>query len=189
MVKTEYISRRKDRISDARRDRRSHMIKAAREMVGFECGENFNPFHTPLCPIDVVMVAGSPWMQAGLKNDFNKNGAAYLKLGGANTPSRAYFYRSAQNLMLFIRHANLFIPRGGHPQPVPGMIAFFDSGSRGRYNFEPDRTGVILESQMGRPTRIVVGREDRPKHYRVEMITVTKGSVYDRDFIGYADCP
>lgn len=178
------------RLSDLRKSRRDHLLKAAKEMVGFSCGAEFNPFHSPLCPIDVVMVAGSPWAADALQRDFQRNESVYRKFGGgANTPSRDYFFRSTLNLLILMQRSGLFIPRGGHPLPTPGMVAFFDKGDRGIFNFQPDRAGIVIETQMRRITRVVLGREISPNTYRVEMVQVKKGTPYDRDFIGYGDIP
>ncbi len=177
-------------LSDARKSRRQHLVTAARAMVGFTSNSNFDPIHSDLCPIDVAMVAGSPWLQDAMQRDFQKSPEGYLKIGGgANTPGRNYFFRSSLNLAHYMKRQNFYLPRGGHPLPVPGMIAFFDVGDRGRYNFIPDRSGIIIEAQRTRATRVVVSQGNSKDGYDVKLITISRGSDYDRDFIGYGDLP
>ncbi|HXW53233.1 MAG TPA: hypothetical protein VEL47_03910, partial [Myxococcota bacterium] len=140
--------RKPETVSDARRKRREQIVAAANALVGAAAGEDFDPVHSPLCAVDVVMVAGAPWLKDALERDYSKDESGYKKIGGgANTPKAAYFFRSAANLMHFLKRQGLYIPRGGKPRPAAGMACFLDWADRGRFNFAPDRSGIIVASQ------------------------------------------
>ena len=36
----------------------------------------------PLCAIDIVMVAGAPWLKEALERDYSKDESGYKKIGG-----------------------------------------------------------------------------------------------------------
>lgn len=179
--------------SPARMARRAHIIQAARALVGAEASSEFDAVHSKLCAIDVVMVAGAPWLPDGLERDFGKDESGYRKIGGsANTPDRPYFYRSANNLMHYLKRMGFYTPRGGHPPPQPGMACFFDWDDRGRYNFKPDRWGIITCVVDNVVTEAVVAREhktDAGRRLVVESIAIAQGTVPDKALIGYSDLP
>jgi hypothetical protein len=177
--------------SPARIARRTHIVEAARALVGARVDDGFDAVRSPLCAIDVVMVAGSPWLQDGLERDFAKDEAGYRKIGGgANTPGQAYFFRSSGNLIHYLKRAGFYVPRGSRLEPTPGMACFFDWEDRGRFNFTPDRAGVIVAAADGHIDRIVLAqRDDSTRALAVTVVDIARGDVYDRALIGYSDLP
>jgi hypothetical protein len=181
-------------ISPARQARRLHIVEAARALVGTSTPETFDPVRAPVCAIDVVMVAGSPWLKDGLERDFTKDEAGYRKIGGgANTPDQAYFFRSAGNLIHYLKRSGFYVPRGGGVIPAPGMACFFEWEDRGRFNFAPDRSGIVLEVKRGRVSRAVVTRQqdpvDRKAGFMVRAVEIGAGDAMDRALVGYSDLP
>jgi hypothetical protein len=181
-------------ISPARQARRQHILEAARALVGSRVGGEFDPVRAPLCAIDVVMVAGSPWLKDGLERDFAKDESGYRKIGGgANSPQQAYFVRSSVNLIHYLKRAGFYVPRGGGLAPSMGMACFFEWEDRGRFNFAPDRSGIVLEVHQGRVSRAVFAAQpepaDRGSGYVVRTVAVQPGDPVDQALIGYSDLP
>ena len=138
------------------------------------------------------MVAGSPWLKDGLERDFVKDEAGYRKIGGgANSPGQAYFFRSSGNLIHYLKRSGFYVPRGSRPEPVAGMVCFFDWEDRGRFNFTPDRAGIILDVQEGRVSRAALPRHDggSDRALVVGTVEIAQGDAYDRALIGYSDLP
>lgn len=180
--------------TSARQKRRDHILKAAHALVGAKTSENFDPVHDQLCAVDVVMVAGAPWLQDGLARDYIKDEAGYKKIGGsANSPAMPYFFRSQQNLIHYLKRKNFYVPRGGTPPPVPGMVCFFEWEDRGRFNFKPDRSGVILKTNGVAISQIVLARPVLDAGvtvaYRVVHLNIKEGDPMERALVGYADLP
>ncbi len=71
-----------DSVSDARKKRREQIVNAAIALVGVAAYEDFDPVHSPLCAVDVVMVAGAPWLKEALERDYSKDESGYKKIGG-----------------------------------------------------------------------------------------------------------
>lgn len=181
-------------ISPARQARRQHIVEAARALIGSTVGPEFDPVRAALCAIDVVMVAGSPWLKDGLERDFGKDEPGYLKLGGgANTPDQAYFFRAPVNLIHYLKRAGFYVPRGSRTAPTPGMACFFEWEDRGRFNFAPDRAGVVTAVKGGRVAAAVLAAPtdptDKRAGYIVRKIEVHAGDVVDQALIGYSDLP
>ena len=181
-------------ISPARQARRQHIVEAARALVGSRVSDDFDPVRAPICAIDVVMVAGSPWLKDGLERDFTKDESGYRKIGGgANTPSQAYFFRSSGNLIHYLKRAGFYVPRGGGVSPTTGMACFFDWEDRGRFNVSPDRSGIVLEVKGGRVTKAVFATPLDPQRrgagYVVRSVEVRQGDAIDLALIGYSDLP
>jgi hypothetical protein len=180
--------------SPARLARRAHILEAGRALVGARSPEGFDAVRSPLCAIDVVMVAGSPWLKDGLERDFAKDESGYRKIGGgANTPTQAYFFRSSSNLMHYLKRAGFYVPRGSRPEPAPGMACFLEWDDRGRFNFTPDRAGIVVDVKAGQVTRLVIVRHQDPadssSNLVVAAVDVAKGDADDRALIGYSDLP
>lgn len=180
--------------SPARLARRAHILEAARALIGVRSPDGFDAVRSPLCAIDVVMVAGSPWLRDGLERDFAKDESGYRKIGGgANTPAQAYFFRSSSNLMHYLKRAGFYVPRGSRPEPSPGMACFLDWDDRGRFNFTPDRAGIVVDVKEGHVTRLVVPRLQSPSEKSaglvVASVEVVRGDVHDRALVGYSDLP
>ncbi|MCA9506970.1 MAG: hypothetical protein KC505_00935 [Myxococcales bacterium] len=179
-------------VSDARIDRRQQIVDAAKALIGAGIANDFDPVHAPLCAIDLVMVAGAPWLKEALERDYGKDESGYKKIGGgANTPKMAYFFRSAANLMHFLKRQGLYVPRGGTPDPAAGMACFLDWDDRGRFNFSPDRSGIIISTKDHHIESIALPLmlDDGSGNYRVEIISVTPQDKLDRAIIGYSDLP
>jgi hypothetical protein len=188
-----YMESMEESPSPARLARRAHILEAARALRGVQPPLTFDPAKTALCAIDVVMVAGSPWLKDGLERDFHKDEAGYRKVGGgANTPEQAYFFRSPANLMHYLKRAGFYIPRGGRPAPVPGMACFFDWDDRGRFNFTPDRSGIVIGVHEGAVREVVLAQNHDAagkRTLRVDTVSIARGDPYDRALVGYADLP
>lgn len=180
-------------IGDARKKKREQIVIAARALLGASSSEAFDPVHSPLCAIDIVMVAGAPWLKEAIERDYSKDESGYKKIGGgANTPKMSYFFRSAANLMHFLKRQGLYIPRGGKPEPTAGMACFLDWDDRGRFNFAPDRSGIIMKVDQGHIECIALPRLCKPEmgnHYTVELVNIESKSPMDLAIIGYSDLP
>lgn len=177
-------------VSDARKDRREQIVNAAYALIGASTAANFDSVHSPLCAVDVVMVAGAPWLKEALERDYSKDESGYKKIGGgANTPKMAYFFRSAANLMHFLKRQGLYIPRGGKPEPAAGMACFLDWDDRGRFNFAPDRSGIIVSANDNQIEAIVLPREEQGQQYVVKLAAIEPRSELDLAIIGYSDLP
>lgn len=171
--------------SDARTQRRSTAAEIARSLVGSVAGPNFDPIHSPLCPVDVVMIAGAPWLRDALEKDFLKDGSGYRKIGGgSNTPEMPYFFRSTANLIYFLKRQNLYIPRGSL-KPEIGMVCFFDWEDRGRFNFIPDRSGIIVDVQRDQVREVIMALDGQ----RVAQKSIKSCDPVEQALIGYADLP
>jgi hypothetical protein len=174
--------------------RRQHIVEAAQALVGARVDDGFDAVRAELCAIDIVMVAGSPWLKDGLERDFAKDESGYRKIGGgANSPEQAYFFRSSGNLIHYLKRAGFYVPRGSGTRPARGMACFFEWEDRGRFNFAPDRAGIVTGVQSGRVSAAVVtSRVDPTKKdagYVVRKIDVSTGDAVDQALIGYSDLP
>jgi hypothetical protein len=175
--------------SPARMARRAHIVEAARALVGAKV-DALDPVRAAICAVDVVMVAGSPWLKDGLERDFAKDEGGYRKIGGgANGPEQAYFFRAPANLIHYLKRAGFYVPRGGHPEATAGMACFFDwDDDRGRFNFKPDRSGIVVDVRKGRIARAVIAQSTKPG-FRVDLVDIEAGGPLDRALIGYSDLP
>lgn len=180
-------------VSIARQQKRMTVISASTALLDSEEILDFDPIHFPLCAVDVVLIAGAPWLMEGLTRDFYKDESGYRKIGGgANTPLAPYFFRSVHNLVHFLKRQNLYYPRGSLP-PEPGMACFLDWEDRGRFNFAPDRSGIVTACNEGHITEVILAAPIKsvgPKsNYRVQKVSVQSGDIFDRALIGYSDLP
>lgn len=180
-------------LSEARIKKREKIVEAAHALVGYGVPLSFDPVHSPICAIDVVMVAGAPWLKDALEKDFYKDESGYKKIGGgANTPKMPYFCRSANNLIHFLKRQGFYIPSGGDPKPEAGMACFLDFEDRGRFNFAPDRSGIIVSIKNGEINSIVLavntsaGNENA---FLVKNISVSTKDYFGSAIIGYSDLP
>lgn len=178
--------------SQARLARRAQLADRAKQLIGFSVGSDFDAHHAPLCPIDIAMVVGHPWLEDGLKRDFVKDESGYRKIGGgANTPERPYYYRSTANLIYYLKRQGFYYPRGSKAECVPGMLMFFDWSDRGRFNFTPDRCGVLVQQEGADQTIVTVSLigESSQEGYAVQEIHFKPGDDYDRAWVGFSDFP
>ena len=175
-------------ISAARKEQRDHILNAAYSLLHTSVNSDFDAIHSPICQIDVVMVAGAPWIQDGLTRDFLKDESGYRKIGGgANTPQMAYFFRSTANLVHYFKRQGFYTPRGGSPSPEPGMACFFDWEDRGRFNFSPDRSGIITKTEDDRVASIIIAQKN--EGYIVNEVKIELSDSYDKALVGYSDLP
>jgi len=178
-----------ERVSQARLDRRRHIVEAAHALVGAQTTSDFDAVRSAICAIDVVMVAGSPWLKDGIERDFAKDESGYRKLGGSsNTPEQAYFFRSGNNLVHYFKRAGFYVPRGGSKPPAPGMACFFDWEDRGRYNFTPDRSGIVVDVKGDQVSEVIIALEET-KGIVVQRLRMDAGDDRDRALVGYSDLP
>ncbi len=176
--------------SDARKSRRLQIVTAAHELLGATASFDFDPVHSPLCAVDLVMVAGAPWLKEALERDYSKDESGYKKIGGgANTPRMSYFFRSAANLMHFLKRQGLYVPRGS-TEPAPGMACFLHWDDRGRFNFSPDRSGIIVSTNKNQIEAIILTVAVADDYqFIVKRIEIEPKSEQDLAIIGYADLP
>lgn len=178
-------------LGTARARKRESIVSAALALLDSDLIIDFDPVHSPLCPVDVVIIAGAPWLRDGLEKDFFKDESGYRKIGGgANTPSAPYFFRSVHNLIHFLKRQSLYYPRGSIPV-TPGMACFFDWEDRGRFNFAPDRSGIVIETKDGHVTEVVLAKRssDEKSAYKVTRVNIAQDDEFDRALIGYSDLP
>ncbi len=175
--------------SQARKNRREQIVLIAQGLVEQCVNDDFDAVHSPLCAIDVVMVAGAPWLKDALEKDYAKDESGYKKIGGgANSPDRAYFYRSSVNLMHFLKRQGLYVPRGGKLPPAAGMACFLDWDDRGRFNFAPDRSGIIVETDNNQITKIILPMINEGL-FMVQKIELKSNLLLEQAIIGYSDLP
>lgn len=180
-------------VSKARLRKRESVIMAVTALLESDPVSDFDPVHFPLCAVDVVLIAGAPWLRDGLEKDFFKDESGYRKIGGgANTPAAPYFFRSVHNLVHFLKRQGLYYPRGS-VVPQPGMACFFDWEDRGRFNFAPDRSGIITACDEGQIREVVLATPSQnpgeKTSYKVSRVDVGNEDRFDRALIGYADLP
>ncbi len=174
--------------SPARLQRRAHILQATHALLGVRAPDDFDAAHSPLCAIDLVMVAGSPWLKDGLERDFAKDEPGYRKIGGgANTPNQAYFFRSSSNLMHYLKRTGFYVPRG-KSVPAAGMACFFEWDDRGRFNFTPDRVGIVLAVDGTHVTHLAVAQKVEATLV-VRSLTLAPGDSNDLALIGFSDLP
>ncbi len=179
-------------LSLARTERRKVIANAAMALMGADGEVGFDPVHAPLCAIDVVMVAGAPWLRDGLQRDFSKDESGYRKIGGgANTPAAAYFFRSTANLVHYLKRQGFYVPRGASTKAAVGMACFFDWDDRGRFNFTPDRSGIIVKIEDDTIREVVMAIQvvEDKKTLKNTLVKIDAGSGLDRALIGYSDLP
>lgn len=180
--------------SPQRLERRQSIAATAIGLVGMDAPSDFDPVRSPLCPIDVVMVAGAPWLRDAIERDFAKDESGYKKIGGsANTPAMAYFFRSARNLIHYLKRQGLYTPRGSHKAADVGMACFFDWEDRGLFNFTPDQSGIVVAIDNGRITRAVAAQSKSKASpgavgYEVQELDLSSGPA-EMALIGYSDLP
>jgi hypothetical protein len=177
--------------SAARIERRKQIANIALSLVGQKTAEDFDPVHSPICSIDVVMVAGSPWLTDGLEKDYWKDESGYKKIGGgSNNPSMHYFFRSIANLLHYLKRQGFYIPRGELIKPEIGMACFFDFEERGRFNFTPDRCGLITSINDNQISEVVISvKQEFDKGFEVKKIVINSFDKLDEALIGYSDLP
>ncbi len=94
--------------------------------------------------------------------------------------------------MYFLKRQGLYIPRGGKPEPAVGMACFLDWADRGRFNFAPDRSGIIVAVDNNQITAIVLPVADHDvqgQKYVVSRVDIDPKSDLNRAIIGYSDLP
>jgi len=182
----------KYQVSPARTERRDQLKKAAQELIGTKIPQEFDLHHGPLCALDILMVVGSPWLKIGLEKDFSRDKSGYRKIGGrANSPKAPYFYRSTANLIHYLKRQGFYLPRGSNEPAEEGMACFFDFDDRGRFNFTPDRSGIITKIEKGAIAELILVQkaQDPDGGFEVSCVKLVPDSELDRALIGYCDLP
>tara|TARA_B000000557_G_C20777917_1_gene445106 strand:+ start:876 stop:1448 length:573 start_codon:yes stop_codon:yes gene_type:complete len=168
---------------------RQRLLKRARMFLGSHVGPEWDWRQGDLTAIDIAAYAAGSRFQAELRSDFYRHPAGYKKLGGvANTPEAPYFFRRYSNILHFMRRKNAFYARG-EKRPQPGMVMVLDwPEERGRFNFSPDRIGVVLEVESERVSKGILALP-APSGWVVAEVHVLANSPSDRLVIGYGDLP
>lgn len=168
---------------------RHRLLQRARGLLGAHVGPEWDWRQGDLSAIDIVAYAAGHRFQSELKADFYRQPASYKKLGGlANTPEAPYFFRRYSNILHFMRCKGQFYPRGTMA-PRPGMIMVLDwPEERGRFNFSPDRLGVVLEADHTRVSKGILALP-APAGWVVAEVHLLPNSPSDRLVIGYGDLP
>lgn len=182
----------KYQVSPARVARRDQLKNAAQALIGAKTPKDFDLHHAALCPVDVLMVVGSPWLQNSLEKDFLRDKSGYRKIGGrANSPKAPYFFRSTANLIHYLKRQGFYLPRGCSAEVAEGMACFFDCETRGRFNFTPDRSGIITEVKDGVISEVVIAQKNAEIDgvFEVTALKIIANSELDRALIGYCDLP
>ncbi|GEM_PF-716104 len=167
---------------------RQRLLDRAKGLIGATTDEGWDWRKGPLSAMDVFPFAGEPHLREALLADFQRDTAGYRKIGGgSNTPKAAYFLRRHANVKYCLQRLKLYYPRGGPVEPTPGMAVFFEwPEDRGRFNFKPDRSGVIESLEAGEVTRAVMAVQDDGR-WRVRLVTLSPES--RAAVVGYGDCP
>ena len=168
---------------------RQRLLQRARTLLGAHVGPEWDWRQGDLSAIDIAAYAAGSRFQSELKSDFYRHPASYKKLGGvANTPEAPYFFRRYSNIVNFMRRKKQFYPRGTIA-PRPGMIMVLDwPEARGRFNFSPDRLGVVLEVDGDRVSKGLLALP-APAGWVVAEVHLLANSPSDRLVIGFGDLP
>jgi hypothetical protein len=177
-------------MSDTIVNQRHKLLEQANAALGHSVAADWDWRQGPIGPIDLVTFAAGDPFRRRLRSDFFKDRAGYRKIGGlSNTPDSPYFYRRYANIVHLMRRAGTLYMRGGSVPPVAGMVLILDwPEARGRFNFSPDRLGVILATDEQRITRAVVPMRS-PDGWMVGQARFAAGSPSERAVIGYGDLP
>lgn len=139
-------------------------------------------------PIDLVPYVGGEPFRSIMNQDFRADRAGYLKIGGpANTPKSPYFFRRYANLLHLLKRQER-IHLKGTIEPQPGMVVVLDwPNQRGRFNFSPDRMGIILRCddrglEAALPLRNSTG-------WMVQEHRLSRDGGHEQSIIAYADPP
>ena len=65
------------------------------------------------------------------------------------------------------------------------MACFFDWEDRGRFNFVPDRSGIIIEVQKSQIREVIMALNGQ----EVKRIPIISGDLPEQALIGYSDLP
>jgi hypothetical protein len=170
--------------------RRSSLLDGANATLGHSVAADWDWRQGSIGPIDVVAFAGGDRFCGRLRSDFFKDRAGYRKIGGvSNSPDNPYFYRRYANIVHLMRRAGTLYMRGGSVRPAAGMVLVLDwPETRGRFNFSPDRVGIILATEDDRITRAAVPIRS-PDGWMVGQARFAAGSPSERAVIGYGDLP
>jgi hypothetical protein len=174
-------------ITNSEKQRRL-LANRAERCIGAEVEDGWDWRQGELGPIDLVpFIGGSPFRQI-MNLDFRSDSGGYRKIGGtANTPNSAYLYRRYANLLHLLKRQDRLHLRGGI-EAESGMVMVLDwPAARGRYNFSPDRLGVVLSTnpqglRAALPMRLARG-------WVVSEFNLLWGSPSDRSIIAFADPP
>ena len=174
--------------AESRAMARKRLVERAKGLIGATTDEGWDWRKGSLTALDVFPFASEPHLREALLADFQRDPAGYRKIGGgANTPKAAYFLRRHANLRHCLQRLTLYYPRGGAVEPQAGMAVFFEwPEDRGRFNFKPDRSGVIEAVDGQDVVRAVMAVEDQGR-WRVRLVTLAEP--VRAAVVAYGDCP
>ena len=166
---------------------RRRLLDRAKGLIGATTDEGWDWRKGPLSALDVFPFASEPHLREAVLADFQRDTAGYRKIGGgANTPKAAYFLRRHTNVRHCLQRAGLWYPRGSL-EPQPGMAVFFEwPEDRGRFNFKPDRSGIIEGVEDGNVVRAVMAVQDAGR-WRVRLVTLP--DAHRAAIVAFGDCP
>lgn len=167
---------------------RRRLLERAKGLIGATTDEGWDWRKGALSALDVFPFAAEPHLREAMLADFQRDPAGYRKIGGgSNTPRAAYFLRRHANVRHCLQRMDLYYPRGGPVEPAAGMVVFFEwPEDRGRFNFKPDRSGIIESVEKGEVARAIMAVQDADR-WRVRMVTLpetTRAAI-----VAYGDCP
>jgi hypothetical protein len=167
---------------------RQRLLDRAKGLIGATTDEGWDWRKGALSALDVFPFAAEPHLRDAMLADFQRDPASYRKIGGgSNTPKAAYFLRRHANVRHCLQRINLYYARGGITEPQPGMAVFFEwPEDRGRFNFKPDRSGVIESVDKGEVVRAVMAVQDEDR-WRVRLMTLPEPA--RAAVVAYGDCP
>jgi hypothetical protein len=174
--------------ASARDMARKRLLERAKGLIGATTDEGWDWRRGNLSPVDVFPFAAEPHLREAMVSDYHKDTAGYRKIGGgANAPKVGYFFRRHANVRHCLQRLSLYYPRGGEQEPKPGMVVFFEwPEDRGRFNFKPDRSGIIESVDGGVVVRAIMAVVDGDR-WRVRMTTLSEAA--RNAVVAYGDCP
>jgi len=167
---------------------RKRLLERAKGLIGATTDDGWDWRRGPLTALDVFPFAAEPHLREAMIADYQRDPASYRKIGGGgNTPKAAYFLRRHANVRHCLHRLGLWHPRGGPVEPAAGMVVFFEwPEDRGRFNFKPDRSGIIESLENGAVARAVMAVQDG-KRWRVRLATLSEQARVA--VVAYGDCP
>lgn len=167
---------------------RQLLCDRAQRSVGACVDNDWDWRQGPIGPIDLVPYVAGERFRANMAHDFRADRAGYRKIGGsANTPDSPYFFRRYANLLHLFKRQDRFHLKGA-VSPEPGMVTVLDwPAERGRFNFSPDRMGVLLSVSA---TRLELALSlPTSAGWCVQRCSTEVGHTIERSIIAFADPP
>jgi len=167
---------------------RQLLLDRAKRCLGASVASDWDWRQGPIGPIDLVPFVAGESFRSIMNLDFRSDSGGYRKIGGAaNTPKSPYFFRRYANLLHLLKRQDRLHLKGSAP-PTAGMVVILDwPNQRGRFNFSPDRMGVLLEcSDDGLKAALPTSTK---QGWVIHEQVMLWGSPGEQSIIGYADPP